>query len=209
MLAEISRIVRQRIRAELRRSEAAKPWPGLRTLVERQVRADGGRGGGERLMPIKPENRSLYPGGSPTSPEWKALRARILEREGHACKTCRAPNHQWITRGQGRHAGTYMLPEGDVFDADTGERLGAARGSEYNSVNMLQVILTIAHIDQDPTNNDDDNLAALCQRCHNRLDAPHRAKNAARTRHAKKASDDLFGYDEKKEARSVETAPSP
>lgn len=28
------------------------------------------------------------------------------------------------------------------------------------------VVLTIAHLDQDITNNDDSNLAALCQRCH-------------------------------------------
>lgn len=145
-------------------------------------------------MPIKAENKALYPGGSPTSPEWKALRARILEREGHACKTCKAPNHQWITRGEGIHSETYMLMEGDVFDANTGEALGAAKGSEYNSKTIVQVILTIAHLDQDPTNNADDNLAALCQRCHNRHDAPHRAKNAARTRHAKKSDGDLFGY---------------
>ncbi|GAH45983.1 unnamed protein product, partial [marine sediment metagenome] len=63
-------------------------------------------------MPIKPENRLLYPGGSPTSPEWKALRARILEREGNACKTYKAPNYQWVCRGQGRCADSYMLDQG-------------------------------------------------------------------------------------------------
>ncbi len=141
-------------------------------------------------MPIKPENRKLYPGGSPTSPEWKALRSRILEREDNACKFCRAPNHQWIWRAL--DGGSYMLAKGDVFDSETGKRLGVARGSEYPGNNMVQIILTIAHLDQDPTNNEDDNLAALCQRCHNRHDAPHRQKNAAKTRHAKKASSDLF-----------------
>lgn len=143
-------------------------------------------------MPIKPENKELYPGGSPTSPEWKALRERILEREGHKCKWCKAPNYQWITRGAGQCSGTYMLIEGDVYDDQTGERLGLARGSEYDWSRIVQVILTIAHLDQDPANNDDENLAALCQRCHNRHDAPHRARNAAKTRHAKKAIDDLF-----------------
>lgn len=143
-------------------------------------------------MPIKPENRKLYPGGSPTSPEWKALRSRMLEREQHKCKWCKAPNHQWIARGNGRCSDSYMLMEGEVFHVETGEFLGRAKGSEYDTKNLIQVILTIAHLDQDPTNNEDDNLAALCQRCHNRHDAPHRAKSAAKTRHSKKASADLF-----------------
>lgn len=40
-----------------------------------------------------------------------------------------------------------------------------------------KVVLTIAHIDQDKTNNMDYNLLALCQRCHNKIDLPHRIKN--------------------------------
>jgi len=40
-----------------------------------------------------------------------------------------------------------------------------------------RVVLTVAHLDHDPTNNADENLAALCQRCHNRYDAVKRASN--------------------------------
>ena len=39
------------------------------------------------------------------------------------------------------------------------------------------VVLTVAHLDHNPANNADDNLAALCQLCHNRYDAPKRAAN--------------------------------
>ena len=39
------------------------------------------------------------------------------------------------------------------------------------------IVLTIAHLDHDPRNNDAANLKALCQRCHNRHDAKDRAKN--------------------------------
>ena len=39
------------------------------------------------------------------------------------------------------------------------------------------VILTVAHLDHNPANNADDNLAALCQACHNRYDGPKRAQN--------------------------------
>ena len=39
------------------------------------------------------------------------------------------------------------------------------------------VILTVAHLDHNPANNADDNLKALCQKCHNTYDAPKRAAN--------------------------------
>lgn len=38
------------------------------------------------------------------------------------------------------------------------------------------VILTVAHLDHTPENCSDDNLKALCQRCHNGYDAKERAK---------------------------------
>ena len=43
-----------------------------------------------------------------------------------------------------------------------------------------RVILTVAHLDHDPRNNADDNLAALCQKCHNTYDAAKRHGNRAR-----------------------------
>ena len=39
-----------------------------------------------------------------------------------------------------------------------------------------RVILTVAHIDQDTTNNNSYNLLALCQRCHLRIDMPYKIK---------------------------------
>jgi 5-methylcytosine-specific restriction endonuclease McrA len=44
-------------------------------------------------MPIKRENYHLYPGGSPHSKEWKALRAQIKARAGHCCEGCSVPNY--------------------------------------------------------------------------------------------------------------------
>lgn len=52
-----------------------------------------------------------------------------------------------------------------------------------------RVVLTIAHLDNpDPMDCRPENLAALCQRCHNRLDAPMRAQHAKVTRREKKAA---------------------
>lgn len=48
------------------------------------------------------------------------------------------------------------------------------------------IVITIAHLDQDTNNNDPENLAALCQRCHLRHDRPHHLINASLTRDRKK-----------------------
>jgi hypothetical protein len=54
-----------------------------------------------------------------------------------------------------------------------------------------KVVLTVAHlVDMRPEAVADLNLAALCQRCHNRHDAAHRRANARATR---TRTADLFG----------------
>lgn len=44
-----------------------------------------------------------------------------------------------------------------------------------------RVVLTVAHLDDDPQNNDPRNLRALCQRCHLAYDAPIHAAHARET----------------------------
>lgn len=41
----------------------------------------------------------------------------------------------------------------------------------------VKIILTIAHLDHTPENNHPSNLRALCQKCHNNYDMPHRIQN--------------------------------
>jgi len=60
-----------------------------------------------------------------------------------------------------------------------------ARHGEPHPVTGSHVILTCAHLDHDPTNNDPANLRAWCQRCHLTYDAKHHAANAALTRRRK------------------------
>jgi hypothetical protein len=52
----------------------------------------------------------------------------------------------------------------------------------------IRVILTVAHLDHDPTNNGPENLAALCQLHHLRHDADEHARNAAATRKRQRAA---------------------
>ncbi|WP_162560849.1 HNH endonuclease [Methylobacterium durans] len=114
-------------------------------------------------MPISADRMKLYPGGSIRSREWQDLRYRIMQRAEFRCE------------------GTPMFPECRAVNNDKHPETGAT------------VVLTTAHLDQNPLNNDDGNLRALCQRCHNTWDAPHRRANATVTRHSKRGQPDLFG----------------
>ncbi len=48
------------------------------------------------------------------------------------------------------------------------------------------VILTVGHLDHNPTHNELSNLRHWCQRCHLTYDAQHHATNASHTRALKK-----------------------
>ncbi|WP_202049821.1 hypothetical protein [Microvirga mediterraneensis] len=113
-------------------------------------------------MPISAEKMKRYPGGSIRSPEWLAIRKAILDRAGNRCE------------------GTPNRPECRAVNGEAHPETGS------------KVVLTIAHMDQDETHNDPANLRALCQRCHNAWDRPHRAINASITRHRKQGQNDLF-----------------
>lgn len=137
-------------------------------------------------MPIKPENRARYP------KDWKAIRAAILERAGHQCEKCKAPNLRMIARGAGDDAGTYMLDDANVYSDETGEHLGQCRHSDYTLARMVKVVLTIAHLDHTPENCDPENLRAWCQQCHLRYDHDHHRANAQATRRAKGGTLEMF-----------------
>lgn len=130
-------------------------------------------------MPMK---RELY------ADDWEAISHRIrMERAQGRCERCQAPNRCWVLRGAdgqiehiwtraeiNRRAGEiYVWNEGDEEDRTyslTTER------------RPIRIVLTVAHLDHNPANNAEANLAALCQRCHLRHDRGQHAQNAARTR---------------------------
>lgn len=71
--------------------------------------------------------------------------------------------------------------------ADFCNRVKTARISECRLVRQIldkpnQFILTVAHIDQNPQNNDASNLRALCSVCHLNHDRPYRLHNSYRKR---------------------------
>jgi hypothetical protein len=114
-------------------------------------------------MPISPENRARYP------KNWKAISQRIrFERAEGRCE---------------------CVGECDI---DHGGRCDAHHGEAHPQTGST-VVLTTAHLDHTPENCGDDNLKAMCQRCHLRLDRHHHAANARSTRLRKAGQDDLFG----------------
>ena len=57
-----------------------------------------------------------------------------------------------------------------------------AEAGKPNPITGSNVVLTVAHLDHDTTNNADANLAALCQRCHLSYDSIQHMQNSAATR---------------------------
>lgn len=113
---------------------------------------------------------------------WKTkIRPYILERDNNACKFCGVENKRLILRtGKGINDWTYW-PEGMESEAMT-----------LDGLKSTLIILTIAHLDHDKTNNDYDNLAALCQKCHLGHDINHHKANARKTLNKKKHLQELF-----------------
>lgn len=84
--------------------------------------------------------------------EWASIRTEVLLRAGYRCE------------------GSPTYP--------------ACRAENHgpHPVTGSRVVLTIAHLDHMPENNDLSNLRAWCQRCHNTYDRAHRAKTREQTR---------------------------
>jgi hypothetical protein len=142
----------------------------------------------ERPMPIRPEKRHLYPPPA----EWAALRASILERatwccecagecgRAHAGGACIVPNRLLVAR--------YVRNERETWhehEHSSNCLAAPCADDEPPGSKVVRVVLTIAHLDHDPTNNAPANLRAFCQRCHLRHDAAEHARTRAATKAAK------------------------
>ena len=71
------------------------------------------------------------------------------------------------------------------------EWCGAVNG-QPNPVTGSVVVLTVAHMDHTPENCAEENLKALCQRCHLNYDRKQHVANAARNRRLKLNNLELF-----------------
>lgn len=108
-------------------------------------------------MPITAKRRALYPA------TWNTISAAV--RFGRAQGRCECTgacgDHHLSGRCEERHGQPAESFAGTVW-------------------------LATAHLDHDPRHNAPSNLAALCQRCHIRLDRHEQAASRAQTRHRKR-----------------------
>lgn len=124
-------------------------------------------------MPIKPENRARYPA------DWRDISDRIrFERAGGRCEC------------DGRCGHDHCAENALEGVSDVGRC--AARHSHAHPITDSTVVLTVAHLDHDPENCPDDNLMAMCQRCHLAYDAEHHAQSRYYEQRCS-GTDDMFG----------------
>lgn len=122
------------------------------------------------------------------------IRPRILSRANGCCEKCKARQFSVYVVSQSgeficRFKEKYESRKAAKANFEKLEKKYYARYSdlaiekgidEYEPLIFRIVVLTIAHLDQNRENNSDENLKALCQRCHVRHDAQYRKQNKAR-----------------------------
>jgi hypothetical protein len=109
-------------------------------------------------MPIRPENRWLYP------IDWRQLSQTVrFDRAGARCEACSRPHLRRVV-----HLGDGRWWDADIrcWRSDRGKRISMKAGFALASVRVTYVVLACAHLDHDPGNSASSNLKALCQRCH-------------------------------------------
>jgi hypothetical protein len=118
--------------------------------------------------------------------DWKAISLRIRERDGWRCKWCGVPNGKWILRNEDGTIKTQFdcceeIKDGShewlAWNEDNEGNLTSEMECFSNKEHPTRIVLTVAHLGtphEDGTPGDkhnkmdvrDENLAALCQKCH-------------------------------------------
>jgi hypothetical protein len=108
-------------------------------------------------MPLKTDR---YP------QDWPVISWRIRNiRAKNKCENCGAPNKVEVKRlpdGSWRKLTEYEQHELSYLLIDCKLNYFAALRKLY----LTKIVLTVAHLDHDESNNADFNLKALCQKCH-------------------------------------------
>lgn len=142
-------------------------------------------------MPIRPENRARYP------KDWPEISARIRQRANNRCEWCGIENYAlggrkldggWLPAvplGDDGLRPIWPKP-GEIAWCGNGRTEGRAR------LKIVRIVLTVAHLDHTPENCADENLKALCQRCHNTYDMKMRRAGTLLRRRNQQALGDLF-----------------
>ena len=121
-------------------------------------------------MPIKPKNKKLYPDN------WQDIRERILQRANYECEGCGVK--QYSVGHRDVTGKFWSIGEDWEFIHNNPPDMHPDFGDDPK---QIKIVLTIAHLDHNPENCEDDNLKAWCQKCHNSYDAEHRVQTRKAT----------------------------
>ena len=110
-----------------------------------------------------PWDRKLYP------QNWEAIAEAIKEEAGWTCeecgRPCRRPGTEWpdfVLK---------LMKVGSIWYRETCEEvIDEELGTSGVVEKPGRFVLTVAHLDHDPSNSDRANLKALCSPCHCRYD---------------------------------------
>lgn len=128
-------------------------------------------------------------------PDWHTrIRPAILARAGHCCEVCKVPNYSIVCRGMWDGVEVWQNDDGAVFRLADGARLGDTYCGDVwgKEQTLVRIVLTVAHLDHDVTNNDPGNLKALCQLHHLRHDVDLHRANSRATNNKKRGLQNLF-----------------
>lgn len=116
-------------------------------------------------MPIRPENRKRYPA------DWREISRRIrFERAGGRCECT-----------------------GECGCFECNDRGCDAVHGKPHPVTKANVVLTVAHLPgREIEQCGDGDLKAMCQRCHNRMDAPMRRRGILERARLSRTTGELF-----------------
>lgn len=135
-------------------------------------------------MPIRPENRELYP----TDWSERSQRVRFGRADG-LCEKCGRPNGADIR----------CLPDGRWYDPavgswkdDRGCQTGWPDLVDLTVERATRVVTAAAHLEHDPRQSEDEDLIAFCQRCHMIHDRPYHLAMRRITYLMRRALGDLF-----------------
>ena len=103
--------------------------------------------------------------------DWKLISKRIRERSGGQCE---------------------CIGECGLHRTHPGPRRCIERDGQPAKWAKGKIVLTVAHLDHTPENCTDDNLKAMCQRCHLRYDMELHQQHSYETRRQGKVHKDLF-----------------
>lgn len=135
------------------------------------------------IRSMKKENKKRY------AWDWVLISARIkFERAKLRCEKCNLKDGEIIIRhknGSIEHVSKERIAESDHWSKLNKKSI--LQG--YKRAGFTRIVISVAHLDHNESNNTDSNLLAMCQRCHNHHD---RQDNRFRSRFKKNDGSQLL-----------------